>query len=202
MTSLLRAIVLMLLSLLLVGTGAVGPAAAHDDLVGSEPTDGDTAEEGPDSLVLTFSGTVSELGTQVVVTGPEGSPVTEGEPTVDRDRVEQDLADDLPAGEYTVLWRVTSEDGHPISGSLGFTVTGGDEGTSPAGSTTSAATSNAVASNAVASTAVASTADSSPGADATPGPADGMPAWAWIAISVSVVALAGALATTYSRGRG
>src|SRR5699024_10824890 len=37
--------------------------------------------------------------------------------------VSHPLADDLPAGEYSVDWRVVSADGHPISGEFTFTVT-------------------------------------------------------------------------------
>ncbi|GGF57160.1 hypothetical protein GCM10011366_26270 [Ornithinimicrobium tianjinense] len=190
-----------MLSVLLVGAGAVGPAAAHDDLVGSEPTDGATVEQAPESLVLTFSGAVSELGTQVVVTGPDGSPVSEGEPAVDGDRVEQELADDLAAGGYTVLWRVTSEDGHPISGELGFTVT--EASSTESASTESAGTGTTSTESAgTGTTSSAPTVDPTPVADETSGSGDGMPTWAWIAIGVAALALAGALATTYARGRG
>ena len=39
--------------------------------------------------------------------------------------VTQPLAGGLPAGAYTVEWRVTSADGHPLSGTFGFTVAQG-----------------------------------------------------------------------------
>jgi hypothetical protein len=35
--------------------------------------------------------------------------------------VVQDLPGSSPAGRYTVLWRVTSADGHPVSGQISFT---------------------------------------------------------------------------------
>ena len=35
--------------------------------------------------------------------------------------VAQSIGPDAPAGTYTVQWRVTSADGHPISGTFGFT---------------------------------------------------------------------------------
>src|SRR5690606_20404665 len=75
------------------------------------------------------SGEVGELGTQVAVTGPDGESVVDGEPVVDGTEVEQALTDDLAAGSYDVVWRVTSQDGHPISGELGFTVEAGDDET-------------------------------------------------------------------------
>jgi hypothetical protein len=35
--------------------------------------------------------------------------------------VSQDLQPGAPAGSYTVAWRVTSADGHPVSGAFSFT---------------------------------------------------------------------------------
>jgi hypothetical protein len=55
-----------------------------------------------------------------VITGPEG-PVQVGKPSLVDNTVTQDLQPGSPAGAYTVDWRVTSADGHPISGSFTFT---------------------------------------------------------------------------------
>jgi hypothetical protein len=44
---------------------------------------------------------------------------------VDGATVVQPLTADLPAGGYTVDWRVTSADGHPLSDRFAFTVAGG-----------------------------------------------------------------------------
>ena len=46
--------------------------------------------------------------------------------------VTQPVAAGAPAGEYTVRWRVTSADGHPITGSFRFTATASGGGTGPA----------------------------------------------------------------------
>lgn len=58
-------------------------------------------------------------------TGPDGAVVSVGDPEVLGATVRQPLAEGLPAGAYTVDWRVTSGDGHPITGSIGFTVAEG-----------------------------------------------------------------------------
>jgi cobalamin biosynthesis Mg chelatase CobN len=67
--------------------------------------------------------------------------VSEGPAEVLDDTVTQPLADGLPAGAYTVEYRVTSGDGHPISGSFAFTVAQG----APSSSAASAPSSSAAA---------------------------------------------------------
>lgn len=60
------------------------------------------------------------MGTQVVVTGPSG-PVQVGPPRLVDNTVSQSLERGAPAGAYTVAWRVTSADGHPVSSTFAFT---------------------------------------------------------------------------------
>jgi copper resistance protein C len=55
-----------------------------------------------------------------VVTGPQG-PVQLGAPEVTESTVSQNLQGGSPAGQYTVAWRVTAADGHPLSGAFAFT---------------------------------------------------------------------------------
>jgi methionine-rich copper-binding protein CopC len=96
------------------------PAWAHNVLKSSNPTDGESVARTPSSVVLTFDEPAIALGTKLVVTGPEG-PAQIGTPRLVDKTVTQDLQPRAPAGAYTVDWRVTSADGHPISGSFTFT---------------------------------------------------------------------------------
>jgi methionine-rich copper-binding protein CopC len=121
---------------LLLGPTA-GAAWAHDSLESSAPADGATIATAPAALTLDFEEAPQALGAQVSVTGPDGASVTDGDPTLSGATVTQQLADDLPAGAYVVDWQVASDDGHPVSGSFGFTVT---EGGSAAASSAPAAT--------------------------------------------------------------
>ncbi|MCA0145517.1 copper resistance CopC family protein [Blastococcus sp. LR1] len=111
-------------SLLLLGIGAP-PAAAHDGLVSSSPAAEDALASGPASVDLTFSAEPLPLGTEVLVAGPDGGTVSDGPAEIRGTTVVQPLSDGLPAGGYTVNWRSTSSDGHPLSGGFGFTVTEG-----------------------------------------------------------------------------
>jgi methionine-rich copper-binding protein CopC len=99
---------------------SASPAWAHNTLKSSNPAEGKTVARTPSSVVLTFDEPAIALGTKLVVTGPTG-PVQVGTPRLVDTTVTQDLQPGAPAGSYTVEWRVTSADGHPISGSFSFT---------------------------------------------------------------------------------
>jgi copper resistance protein C len=78
--------------------------------------------------VLTFDEPAIAMGTQIVITGPSG-PAQAGAPRLVDNTVTQELQAGAPAGDYTVAWRVTSADGHPISGTFAFTATDAGAGT-------------------------------------------------------------------------
>ena len=99
-------------------------ASAHDSLTGSSPAAGGTVETLPAELTLTFSAKLidGEGATEVVVTDAAGTAVTDGEATVNGAIVTQPLVAEAEAGEYHVVWKVVSSDGHPTSGEFSFTV--------------------------------------------------------------------------------
>lgn len=109
-----------------------GRADAHNALLGTDPADGSTVDAPPASITLTFDQPAQALGTEIVVLGPDGSTVSEGTAELVDNTVSQALAADLPAGAYSVEWRVTSADGHPLSGALAFTAASGAAGAVPA----------------------------------------------------------------------
>ena len=119
--SLVLAAATVLASLLLVLSG--GPAAAHTGLQSSTPADGQTLTVAPDAISLTFSSAVASEFAQVAVTGPDGESVTSGEAAIDGAVVSQPVSTSGD-GAYVVAYRVVSDDGHPVSGQLTFTLTG------------------------------------------------------------------------------
>lgn len=152
----------------LVATAA--PALAHDRLTSSTPGAGTTVANAPEAVSLGFSDEPLELGLQVVVTAPDGTAVSDGTPQVAGVDVVQGLADARPAGTYTVDWRVTSQDGHPIEGSYTFEAQNavGPAATSPSPAPSSAAPSSAAPSATAEATATPSTTPAS--AESDPGP--------------------------------
>jgi methionine-rich copper-binding protein CopC len=110
-------------------------ASAHDVLERTNPADGTTVDTLPGAVELTFSEQPVAVGTQVLVKGPSGN-VESGAPVIDGTTVTQALDPNAPAGDYTVTYRVTSDDGHPVTGAIGFfAMTGLDGSTATAGPT-------------------------------------------------------------------
>jgi methionine-rich copper-binding protein CopC len=119
----LSALSAALLIALGVALGAASPAQAHDDLIGSDPAAGAALDALPAQLTLTFSaGIAGDEGASVVeVTDAAGTTLADGSPSVSDNVLTQPLAGEA-SGAVTVLWKVVSSDGHPISGEFSFTV--------------------------------------------------------------------------------
>jgi copper resistance protein C len=103
---------------LLVGAATV--AQAHNILVTTSPAEGSMPAVVPAQVTLTFNQPALALGTIVVITGPAGQVQT-GAAVLVINNVTEHLQPGSPAGQYTVDWRVTSADGHPVSGKFSFT---------------------------------------------------------------------------------
>ncbi len=101
--------------------GVASPALAHDQLIGTA-VEVDPADGSADAVRLTFSNSIIEVGTEILITSPDGDDATDGDPLVDGPDVTQPLADDLAPGVYSAAWRVVSSDGHPIEGAFALTV--------------------------------------------------------------------------------
>lgn len=106
--------------MLLVG---VAPAGAHAELESSDPADGATLASAPSALTFTFGEDVLEQGNAVTLTVVDSDTRLElGPLTVDREVVSVDWPAASPAGDFRAAYRVVSADGHPIDGSVTFTV--------------------------------------------------------------------------------
>ena len=99
-----------------------GPAAAHTQLTGSVPSAGAVVPADLSQVVLSFTSAVRADLATVVVTGPGGEAAARGAATVRGTDVVQPLTTPLPAGAWTVAYRVVAGDGHPITGTLPLTV--------------------------------------------------------------------------------
>jgi copper transport protein len=89
-------------------------------LTASEPADGSVVQSAPAIYRLTFGEPVSPLALKLVK--PDGSAVPlERFRLVDR-TVEIDAPAGLGRGTHVLAWRVVSSDGHPIGGSVVFSI--------------------------------------------------------------------------------
>ncbi len=107
---------------LVLGALTATPALAHSRLISSTPGKGKSAESVTE-VKLVFSDKISLA--KVVVKDAQNKTYQSGEAERSGTTVTQQLTGPLPAGSYTVAYRVVGEDGHPIeSDDLTFTATG------------------------------------------------------------------------------
>ncbi|WP_247684326.1 copper resistance CopC family protein [Micromonospora sp. D93] len=150
------------------------PAAAHNELTGSNPRDGARVATAPARVELRFLAKPSPTTTKITITGPD-NVVAGGTPAFDGSRVRVPFKP-AAAGLYIVGYQLASSDGHPVKGEVRFTLTTGTAadpsaspsaaaGTGPAGSPSAGASAVGVPSNGPASaTPGSSTASTVPAA--------------------------------------
>jgi hypothetical protein len=162
------------------------PAQAHNSLTGSNPENGARIADVPASITLTFLARLDPATTVVTVTGPGGDAVS-GRTSVQGRKVTVAVRD-AGGGTYTVAYRVSSGDGHPVKGRLTFTVT------APAASGTAAPTADGTPAP-VSSASPAATPSSGPPstvAVADVAPADPPARWPWLVGGAVLLATVGA----------
>lgn len=191
-----RRVLALLAGALLVLLPAL-PAQAHDRLSTTAPADGATVAAAPTSVVLTFEEPAVALGSKVLVTGPGGAVVSTGDPQFVDDTVTQQLTGDLPAGTYRVEWRVTSDDGHPVSGTFTYTASGPAAATATSPSTSPPANPSTSPSTSDAPAPTSTPVDSS----AVSASSSGTPGWLVVVGAVVVLALLAAVAAAVLRRR-
>lgn len=156
--------------------GSAGPALAHSTLVSSDPADGAQLSTGPEKVTLTFDKPIREGYNAVTVVGPKGEYWNNGTVRVDGAVLTAPVNELGPAGTYTIGYRVLSNDGHPVTGKVTFTLTAPGNGT-PA----------------------------PPPDAAEPGPSQqesgGMPVWPWIVGAAVLVAVGFVLALRLGKPR-
>jgi len=123
-----KVIAVGLLTMLASMLGA-GTALAHSVVISSTPENGAEIASGPERVSVTFNEALQESFASLTVVGPDGNLWTKGDPAVEGPTVSAELGELGPAGVYTVAFRVTSADGHPVSGTRTFTLTEEGSGT-------------------------------------------------------------------------
>ncbi|MFQ1002582.1 copper resistance protein CopC [Modestobacter sp. SSW1-42] len=182
-----QSLLVVVLAAAFVGAGTF-PAQAHDGLVGTVPLNTELLTTAPATVELDFTAEQLPLGTEVLVTGPDGAPVSTGPAEIRGTTVVQALAASLPAGEYGVEWRSTSSDGHALTGSFVFTVAAAD----PAAAAPTTPAARADPGTAIAGDPQPASADR---------PADGGLPTGWLVAAVLALAGIGALVAVRLRRR-
>ena len=111
----------------LLALASIAPARAHATLVASDPPDGAVMAAPPAQLVLGFNEPVSPLVLRLI--RPDGSAAV-----LDATARDASIAVPLPAlgqGTHVLSWRAVSLDGHPVGGSVVFSVGAPSAGPDP-----------------------------------------------------------------------
>ncbi|MET8429652.1 copper resistance CopC family protein [Nocardia sp. NPDC004860] len=117
--------------LLVIGFALLGGgvADAHSAPISSSPDNGAQIDTSPASVSITFNENLQPAYPSMTVTGPDRNLWSKGQPKVEGPTISIEVGELGPAGEYTIAYRVTSADGHPVSGKRTFTLTKPGNGT-------------------------------------------------------------------------
>ena len=102
----------------------IGSAAAHPKLQVSVPPQGGSVDVSPTELQLSFNEGVTPKFSQVDLKDAGGKAVAIGAVAsgASKKQLVVPLPTKLPVGNYTVNWRVVSEDTHRVEGNYSFKV--------------------------------------------------------------------------------
>ncbi|MGW2092989.1 copper resistance CopC/CopD family protein [Promicromonospora sukumoe] len=101
--------------------GPADTAAAHATLVGTDPAEGAVLDAAPERVTFTFNEDVIGVPAGIRVFDATGQEIG-STATVRASQLLVDLDGEVPDGTLVVMWRLVSQDGHPIGGSLSFSV--------------------------------------------------------------------------------
>ena len=162
----------MLVTALLVTLLSAPAASAHSVLLSSTPARDSSISAAPPQVTLEFNETLDGGFTELTVLGPDGrSHWEDSPPSIVDNKVTARLRTLGPAGGYTIHYRVVSADGHPVSGTIPFTLPAAGPG-SPAASTQAMSSA----------------------------PAGTVPIWPWIAGAAALVVAAVVVSRRLTRG--
>ena len=154
----LLATLVLAASLLVMAVAGAGAASAHATRVAADPVENTELSQSPQEVSATFNEAMQPQFAAMTVVGPDGNLWSTGDPKVDGAVVSVGVRPLGPSGTYTVNYRVTSADGHVVSGSWSFRLT------------------------------VASTGTPGPSASTTTPPDDGIPVWPFFVAAGVIVA--------------
>ncbi|MGQ0463682.1 MAG: copper resistance CopC/CopD family protein [Sporichthyaceae bacterium] len=101
---------------------SASPAAAHAQLVSSDPAANARLDSSPQQVVLRFSEDVSLIERGMRLLGSDAKERPLGAVSVDDAAVTVPIVDTLADGPYVLVYRVVSADSHPVAGTIPFTV--------------------------------------------------------------------------------
>ena len=110
---------------------AMPTAFSHTSMISSKPAQGDVLKSLPNQIELNFDSPLMKIGkkevNQLLMRGPDKALVALA-PVVTSDRMVSAKVNGKDRGEglYKIYYRVVSQDGHPISGFISYTIGASD----------------------------------------------------------------------------
>ena len=111
-------LLVVLLAVLAVAGAPV--ASAHAVRLSTDPPSDAVLTTGPTTVRATFNERLQTTFSAMTVVGPDGNLWSSGQPRVQGAILEMDVMPLGPVGTYVANYRVTSADGHVVSGSWPF----------------------------------------------------------------------------------
>ena len=108
---------------------AAPTAAAHATRIAADPAEHSTLDSSPPRVSATFNEALQPEFASMTVVGPDNNLWSQDDPTVSGAVLSVGLRPLGPVGTYTVNYRVTSADGHVVSGSWSFDLAVAGSGT-------------------------------------------------------------------------
>ncbi|MGO8003110.1 copper resistance CopC family protein [Rhizobium ruizarguesonis] len=104
--------------------GLALPVWAHARVEGTVPAAGAQLSVSPDRIEIRFTESIEPRLSDFKLFNAQEAAITLAREADDGDRrhMSASVPAPLTAGEYRVEWKALSEDGHPVSGEFGFTV--------------------------------------------------------------------------------
>jgi copper resistance protein C len=125
----LVAVAILAVGLALAAFGGSASASAHATRVATDPVENAVLSQAPSRVNATFSEALQPAFAAMTVVGPDRNLWSSGDPQVDGAVLSVGVRPLGPAGTYTVNYRVTSADGHVVSGSWSFSLAAAGTGT-------------------------------------------------------------------------
>ena len=125
----LVATVVLAVGLAVAALAGAGAASAHATRIATDPVENTELTEAPGKVSATFNEALQPEFAAMTVVGPDGNLWSTGDPQVDGAVISVGVRPLGPAGTYTVNYRVTSADGHAVTGSWSFSLTAAGTGT-------------------------------------------------------------------------
>lgn len=165
---------------------AISPASAHSDLISTDPADGAVLDVAPTEVVFTFSEPLLPDFVRFIRISPTGATEDAAIAAIDNNVARVIWPAGLPGGEWTLEYRVVSQDGHPVNGSIFFSYPDAAPTPAPEPSPTTSSAPDPTTQSAPTPTPTAPT----PSPDVSPAADESGSTTGWLIAGIAVIALA------------